>query len=106
MNAAELYDRDFAEWAVRNAELLRSGRVAEADVHRVFQRRDERGHDLLAPLDRGGHEGRFFSDAPVVVTERREQELGPLASFDLRDLLDRDPARFGLGLLEQPTDRG
>ena len=32
MNAAELYDRDFAEWAVRNAELLRSGRVAEDHI--------------------------------------------------------------------------
>jgi hypothetical protein len=35
MNAAELYDRDFAEWAVRNAELLRSGRVAEADLDHI-----------------------------------------------------------------------
>ena len=37
MNAAELYDRDFAEWAVRNAELLRSGRSAEADLDHIAE---------------------------------------------------------------------
>lgn len=37
MNSAELYDRDFAEWAVRNAELLRSGRVAEADLDHIAE---------------------------------------------------------------------
>ena len=26
MSAAELYDRDFYEWTLRNAELLRSGK--------------------------------------------------------------------------------
>jgi hypothetical protein len=37
MNAAELYDRDFAEWAMQNAELLRSGRVAEADLDHIAE---------------------------------------------------------------------
>jgi len=37
VKAAELYDRDFAEWAVRNAELLRSGRVAEADLDHIAE---------------------------------------------------------------------
>jgi len=37
MNAAELYDRDFAEWAVRNAELLRAGRVADADLEHIAE---------------------------------------------------------------------
>ena len=37
MNAAELYDRDFAEWAVRNAELLRAGRVADADLAHIAE---------------------------------------------------------------------
>jgi hypothetical protein len=32
MKAAEFYDVDFAEWARENAELLRSGRVSEADL--------------------------------------------------------------------------
>jgi len=35
MDAAELYGRDFYEWAVRNAELLRSGRVHEADLSHI-----------------------------------------------------------------------
>jgi hypothetical protein len=35
MNTAELYDRDFAAWAVRNAELLRSGLIAEADLYHI-----------------------------------------------------------------------
>ena len=30
--AKELYDQDFFEWTVRNADLLRSGRLDEADL--------------------------------------------------------------------------
>ena len=37
MNATELYEIDFAEWAIRNAELLRSGRVAEADLGHIAE---------------------------------------------------------------------
>ncbi|MGO4882018.1 MAG: DUF29 domain-containing protein [Bryobacteraceae bacterium] len=37
MNAAELYDQDFAAWAERNAELLRAGRVAEADLDHIAE---------------------------------------------------------------------
>jgi uncharacterized protein DUF29 len=37
MKAAELYDVDFAEWARQNAELLRSGRVAEADLAHIAE---------------------------------------------------------------------
>jgi Domain of unknown function DUF29 len=37
MKTAELYDRDFAEWAQQNAELLRSGRVAEADLEHIAE---------------------------------------------------------------------
>ena len=37
MNAAELYETDFVEWAERNAELLRSGRVAEADLENIAE---------------------------------------------------------------------
>jgi hypothetical protein len=34
MNMAQLYDTDFAAWALRNAELLKAGRVSEVDcVH-------------------------------------------------------------------------
>jgi Domain of unknown function DUF29 len=37
MQVAELYDLDFAEWARRNAELLRSGRVSEADLEHIAE---------------------------------------------------------------------
>jgi hypothetical protein len=37
MNAAELYESDFAEWAMRNAELLRTGRAAEADLCHIAE---------------------------------------------------------------------
>ena len=35
MSAAELYERDYYEWTVRNAELLRSGRANEADIEHI-----------------------------------------------------------------------
>jgi hypothetical protein len=37
MNAAELYDLDFAQWAERNAQLLRSGRFADADIENIAE---------------------------------------------------------------------
>ena len=43
MTAADLYDRDFAEWARRNAELLRSGRVAEADLDHIAEEIEDMG---------------------------------------------------------------
>jgi hypothetical protein len=43
MKAAELYDRDFAEWTRRNAELLRSGRAAEADLDHIAEEIEDMG---------------------------------------------------------------
>lgn len=43
MNAAELYDLDFAEWARQNAELLRSGRLAEADLEHIAEEIEDMG---------------------------------------------------------------
>jgi hypothetical protein len=34
---AALYDRDFYEWTVRNAELLRSGRLEEIDLEHIAE---------------------------------------------------------------------
>jgi hypothetical protein len=48
MKAAELYDLDFAQWAEQNAELLRAGKFAEADIANIAEeieslaRRDRR----------------------------------------------------------------
>jgi hypothetical protein len=43
MDTAGLYDRDFYEWAVRNAELLRSGRVHEADLSHIAEELEDMG---------------------------------------------------------------
>jgi len=57
MNAIDLYDSDFAEWAQRNAELLRSGRADEADLGHIAEeiedmgKRERRGlHNRLVRL--------------------------------------------------------
>jgi hypothetical protein len=43
MKAANLYDRDFAEWAARNAALLRQRRFDEADVEHVAEEIQDMG---------------------------------------------------------------
>lgn len=43
MRTAELYDTDFAEWTRHNAELLRSGRVSEADLEHIAEEIEDMG---------------------------------------------------------------
>jgi len=43
MNARELYDLDFFEWTARNAELLREGRFAEADMEHIAEELEDLG---------------------------------------------------------------
>jgi hypothetical protein len=43
MKAAELYDTDFAQWALQNAELLRSGRFSEADLEHIAEEIEDLG---------------------------------------------------------------
>ena len=43
MNASELYDLDFSEWARQNAELLRSGRADEADLAHIAEEIEDMG---------------------------------------------------------------
>jgi hypothetical protein len=43
MKAANLYDRDFAEWTARNAALLRQRRFEEADVEHVAEEIEDMG---------------------------------------------------------------
>jgi hypothetical protein len=54
MSSAELYDRDFFEWTVRNAELLRAGRTAEADLEHIAEEIEDMGRrerrELLSRL--------------------------------------------------------
>jgi hypothetical protein len=50
----DLYEEDFYEWTVRNAELLRSGRVGEADLAHIAEEIEDIGkrerQELLARL--------------------------------------------------------
>lgn len=43
VTARDLYDLDFFEWTVRNAELLRAGRFDEADIERVAEELQDMG---------------------------------------------------------------
>jgi hypothetical protein len=43
MSAADLYDRDFYAWAVRNAELLRSGHAEQADLTHIAEEIEDMG---------------------------------------------------------------
>ncbi len=40
MKAADLYEKDFSEWARQNAELLRSGRVGGAGLEQIAEEID------------------------------------------------------------------
>ena len=43
MAVKELYDRDFFLWTVRNAELLRAGRLDEADLQHIAEEIEDMG---------------------------------------------------------------
>ena len=43
MKAKELYDQDFFEWTVRNAQLLREGQVAQADIEHIAEELEDVG---------------------------------------------------------------
>ncbi len=43
MSSVELYEKDFYEWTQRNAELLRSGNVREADLTHVAEELEDMG---------------------------------------------------------------
>ena len=43
MTAKDLYERDFFEWAIQNAELLRAGRLGEADLEHIAEEIEDMG---------------------------------------------------------------
>src|ERR1700733_7160074 len=43
MKFTDLYETDFYEWTVRNAELLRSGRAGEADLTHIPEEIEDMG---------------------------------------------------------------
>lgn len=95
MKAAELYDLDFAEWARRNAELLRSGRASEADLEHIAEEIEDMGkrerrslHTRLVRLIEHllkwqyQPERRGSSWARTIVVQRQS----------IRELLDENPS--------------
>ena len=52
MNATELYEKDFYEWTVRNAWLLRDGRAAEADLAHIAEEIEDMGKRERRELER------------------------------------------------------
>jgi hypothetical protein len=55
-NLGKLYEEDFSLWACRNAQLLREGRVAEADLAHIAEEiedlGEEREHSLASQIRR------------------------------------------------------
>ncbi|MBV8732141.1 MAG: DUF29 domain-containing protein [Acidobacteriia bacterium] len=53
---ANLYEEDFSVWACRNAQLLREGRIAEADLEHIAEEMEdlgkEREHSLASQVRR------------------------------------------------------
>jgi len=50
-NLSGLYDKDFFEWTRRNAELLRSGRVDQADIAHIAEEIEDMGKRDLKELN-------------------------------------------------------
>jgi hypothetical protein len=63
-----------------------------------------RGHDLVAAIERPSHEGGLLAHPPIVVGQSAQEQLGDVLTVHLRDLLDGNAPRFGLGLLQKPAD--
>ena len=51
MRVKQLYDTDFFEWTVRNAELLRAGRVEEVDIEHVAEELEDMGKSQRRALE-------------------------------------------------------
>jgi hypothetical protein len=95
MDIAELYETDFAEWTRRNAELLRSGRVSEADLAHIAEEIEDMGkrerrslyHHFIRLIEhllkwQYQPERRGSSWQRTIVVQRRE----------IRDLLNENPS--------------
>ncbi len=92
----DLYDQDFVEWTVRNAELLRAGRLDEIDIEHLAEEIEDMGKSQQRELEsrlvvllahllkwRTQPEGRGSSWRSTVNTQRREirRMLGKMPSL-------------------------
>lgn len=98
MKSAELYDRDFYRWTVQNAELLRDGRVSEADLEHIAEEIEDMGkrerRELISHLSvlichllkwQAQPERRSKSWTATIAVQRQ----------DLADLLEQMPSLRG-----------
>ena len=46
-----LYDRDFYAWSRQQADLLRAGKLAQADIEHIAEEIGEHGQDRKARID-------------------------------------------------------
>src|SRR5215472_3225375 len=68
MKDAGLYDTDFFEWTLRTAALLRSGRIAEADIEHIAEEIEDMGK-----RDRRG----VYSRLRVLIAHLLKRKLQP-----------------------------
>ncbi len=71
MNVAELYDRDFYEWTQRNAELLRAGRVSQADLAHIAEELEDMGKSEKRELENR------LNELLIHLSEAREPQQEP-----------------------------
>ena len=120
MSPAELYDEDFYEWTVRNAELLRCGRVSEADLVHIAEEIEDMGkrerREMLSRLAvlmahllkwQAQPERRSASWRGTIRVQRRDigkllEEMPSLRRF----LKDNLPEAYERALTEAAVDTG
>ena len=49
--STELYDQDFYQWALRNAELMRQGKFSEIDVENIAEELEDMGKNKKTELE-------------------------------------------------------
>ncbi|MDQ2693918.1 MAG: DUF29 domain-containing protein [Pseudomonadota bacterium] len=93
--AADLYERDFYAWAMRNAKLIRQGRLAEVDLSNVAEELESMGRSerrelesrlevLLMHLLKWRHQpGRWGASWESTIEVQR---------IDVQEVLDENPS--------------
>src|SRR4051794_5357681 len=111
MSPADLYEQDFYEWTVRNAELLRSGRASEADLEHIAEEIEDMGKREKKDLR---------SRLSILITHLLKCQVQPerkgrswlltirAQRMEIRKLLDENPSMrpFMADILAEAYDNG
>jgi hypothetical protein len=116
---AELYEKDFYEWALKNAELLRQGRLSEIDVENIAEELESMGKSerrelisrlvvLFMHLLKWEHQPKLRSRSwsGTIVEQRTQIELLLKDSPSLRREIDpkiEDAYRIAVKRMEKET---